>query len=228
MCFSAEANFVATGIIGAVGVATLAHVREPRSVLFATMPILFALHQFTEAFVWLGLDGRVRPEARDHLVFLFLLYAQGVLPILMPLGVLLMEPPGPRRWLTATLTGLGAMLGAWMFYGLIAYPSTATAEHHSIVYDNAITKQTWVAVVYVVATCGALLASSHRVVRWFGIANVVGVVTTMLLLRFAFTSAWCLYAAVLSIMLFWQFRGRHIDVRQPNSSFRDAPVSLRA
>lgn len=51
MCFSAEANFVATGVIAAVGVATLRHVDHPRAVLFTSTPILFALHQFTGAFV---------------------------------------------------------------------------------------------------------------------------------------------------------------------------------
>ena len=44
MCFSANANFVASATIAAVGVATLRHVRQPRAVLFAAVPLLFALH----------------------------------------------------------------------------------------------------------------------------------------------------------------------------------------
>jgi len=36
---------------------------------------------------------------------------------------------------------------------------------------------------------------------------------------YAFTSDWCLYAAVLSVMLYWQFSRDHIDVERPNSSF---------
>ena len=94
MCFSAEANFVATGVIAVVGVATLRHVDHPRAVLFASTPMLFALHQFTEGFVWLGLDGRIGRVALDHAAFLFLLYAQDILALLMPLAVLLMEPAG--------------------------------------------------------------------------------------------------------------------------------------
>jgi hypothetical protein len=64
MCFSPEVDFIASGFIGVVGVATLAHVRQPRAVLFAATPIFFALHQFTEGFVWLGLEGKIRPEAQ--------------------------------------------------------------------------------------------------------------------------------------------------------------------
>jgi len=59
MCFSATASFVASGVIGSIGLATLRHVREPRTLLFAAVPMLFAVHQFTEGFVWLGLNGRM-------------------------------------------------------------------------------------------------------------------------------------------------------------------------
>jgi hypothetical protein len=48
MCFSATASFVASCGIGSIGVATLRHVREPRALLFASVPMLFAVHQFTE------------------------------------------------------------------------------------------------------------------------------------------------------------------------------------
>ncbi len=107
--FSATADFVATGVITSIGVATLRNVDHPRSVLFAATPMLFALHQFTEAFVWLGLEGRIGAVVFHHSAFLFMLYAQGVLPLLMPLAVLLVEPKGWRRWGIAGATALGAV-----------------------------------------------------------------------------------------------------------------------
>ncbi|QGY01596.1 hypothetical protein MMSR116_06525 [Methylobacterium mesophilicum SR1.6/6] len=218
MCFSPEVDFIASGVIALIGVATLAHVQQPRAVLFAATPIFFALHQFTEGFIWLGLEGQIRPEAQGHLVFLYMLYAQGILPLLMPLAVLLMEPPGRRRWLIAGLTLLGAALAAFVFRGLIVYPSTACIERHSIHYDNPGTALSGVAVLYVLATCGALILSSHRVVRWFGSLNFVGVIATLIAKGYAFTSVWCLYAAIASLILFWQFRARRINVSEPNAS----------
>jgi hypothetical protein len=228
MCFSPEADFIASGVIALVGVATLAHVRQPRAVLFAATPIFFALHQFTEGFVWLGLEGKIRPEAQGHLVFLYMLYAQGILPLLMPLAVLLMEPPGRRRWLIAGLTLIGAGLAAFVFRGLIVYPSTACIEQHSIHYANPGTAFTSVAAVYVLATCGALILSSHGVVSGFGWLNLVGVVATLLVKGYAFTSVWCLYAAVMSVILYRQFRGRRIDIARPDSSMRVGRNLMRA
>lgn len=218
MCFSATANFVASGAIAAIGFATLPHIRHPRGSLFAAMPLAFALHQFIEAFVWLGLDGRVGQLTLDHSAFLFILYAQGVLPLLMPAAVLLMEPPGWRRMAIGALTATGAALCAWVVYAVVALPSRTFVDHHSIAYRNPGTDSGWVAGLYVVATCGALLLSTHRVVRWFGILNVVGLTIVLIVKGYAFTSVWCLYAAILSVMIYWQYSRRHIDIEHPNSS----------
>lgn len=218
MCINADVNFAAAAVIGAVGVATLRHVTHPRAVLFACVPLFFALHQFTEAFVWLGLNGEIGAEALGHAVFLFTLYALGVLPFLMPLAVLLLEPRGTARHkLILALTLLGFALFVWVGYGVLAEPTGARAENHSIAYDNPIAHQTWVAAAYVVVTCGALLASGHRVVRWFGVLNAVGVVAVLLVKGYAFTSVWCLYAAIVSVMLYRQFSQRRIDVEHPNA-----------
>jgi hypothetical protein len=80
VCFSATANFVGSGVLAAVGVVTLTHVKHRRELLFATLPILFAIHQFIEGFVWLGLDGILSPAVAHDMGAAFMLYAQGLLP----------------------------------------------------------------------------------------------------------------------------------------------------
>jgi len=49
VCFSATANFVGSGVLGAVGVVTLTKVKHRRELLFAALPTLFAIHQFIYA-----------------------------------------------------------------------------------------------------------------------------------------------------------------------------------
>ncbi len=218
MCVSATTSFVAAGGIAVVGLATLRHVDHPRSVLFAAMPLLFALQQFTEGFVWLGLEGKVGDLVLQHSTFLFMLYAQGILPFLMPLAVLLIEPRGLRYYGILICTLLGAGLSAYVIYAVVGYPNTCFVEDHSIVYHNELTDELWVAAAYVIATCGALLLSTHRVVVWFGLFNILGLSIVLAAKAYAFTSVWCLYAAVLSVMLYWQFARAHIDVERPNSS----------
>ena len=218
MCFSATASFVASGVIGAIGVATLRHVREPRTLLFASVPMLFALHQFTEGWVWLGLEGRIDKVALDHVTFLFMLYAQGILPLLMPAAVALMEPPGWRRGVILGLTAIGALVFAWDMTGLIVLPSRCVIVQNSIAYRNHITGNFWISCLYVLATCGALLLSSHRVVRWYGVLNVVALTITEIVKQHAFASVWCFYAAIMSVLIYWQFRRLKIDVETPNGT----------
>jgi hypothetical protein len=52
----------------------------------------------------------------------------------------------------------------------------------------------------------------------------LGVVATLVVKGYAFTSVWCLYAAVVSAILYWQFRGRRIDIADPNGRVH-APVT---
>src|ERR1700761_6262145 len=92
MCFSATANFVGSGVLATVGVVTLTKVKHRRELLFASLPTLFAIHQFIEGFVWLGLDGILSPQVTHDMGPAFVLYAQGLLPFLMPLSIILFEP----------------------------------------------------------------------------------------------------------------------------------------
>lgn len=215
MCFSAEVNFVASAVIGAVGVATLAHVRHPRAVLFGAMPLLFALHQLIEAFVWLGLEGKLTDLATHNASYLFVLYAQGILPFLMPLSVLLLEDAGWRRWVLRGITGLAFGFAIYMVWGVTGYPTECSIVERSVVYHNDRTEGVVTALLYVVVTCGALILSSHPVVRWFGVLNVLGLTVVLIVKAYAFTSVWCFYAAVISVILYWQFSREKIALPDP-------------
>ena len=55
MCFSATANFVGSAALGAIGVVTLTKVKHRREMLFAALPVLFALWVNTHGGVLAGL-----------------------------------------------------------------------------------------------------------------------------------------------------------------------------
>ena len=124
MCFSATANFVGSGVLGALGVATLMKVEHRRELMFAGLPLMFAVHQFTEGFVWLGVDGRLSRAAEHGWAAAFMLYAQGLLPVLMPLSVYLFEPNGKGRKRMVPFLVLGAVTSLYMLWALTAYPFT--------------------------------------------------------------------------------------------------------
>jgi hypothetical protein len=174
------------------------------------MPCLFALHQFTEGFVWLGLDGTLSPAVAHSAGAAYVLYAQGLLPFLMPLSVLLLEPTRRKRRQMFAFTILGGALMLYMLWGLIAFPLDISVQQNSIVYRNLVTTTTPVAELYVVATCGSLFFSGFTELVVLGWANLVGLLVVMAVRRYAFTSIWCAYAAVVSVIVYFFFRRSRI------------------
>jgi len=207
MCFSATANFVGSAVLGTVGAVTLTRVKHRRELLFAALPMLFAIHQFIEGFVWLGLDGILSPAVAHNMGAAFMLYAQGLLPFLLPLSVLLFEPNAKSRRRMLPFLALGGATALYILWALTAFPLQLYIRGNSIVYINQATNNTAVAVFYVIATCGSLFFSKIRMMVVFGAANLAILLVVMEVKRYAFTSLWCAYAAVASVIIlgyFWK------------------------
>lgn len=209
MCFSATANFVGSGALAAVGVVTLTRVRHRRELLFAALPLLFALHQFIEGFVWLGLDGILSPAVTHDMGAAFMLYAQGLLPFLLPLSVLLFEPKAKSRLRMQPFLVLGAATTLYILWALAAFPTQIYVRGNSIVYINQATNNTAVAALYVIATCGSLFFSQIKMMVTFGVANLAIILVVMAFKRYAFTSLWCAYAAIASAIILAYFWASH-------------------
>jgi hypothetical protein len=207
VCFSAAANFVGSGVLGTIGVITLTKVKHRRELLFASLPALFAAHQFMEGFVWLGLDGILPRTVTHDMGAAFMLYAQGLLPFLLPLSVLLFEPTIKRRRRMLPFLMLGGATTLYILWALTAFSLQVFVEGNSIVYINPATNNAAVAVVYVIATCGSLFFSQVPDMILFGAANLVILVVVLVVKSYAFTSLWCAYAAVASVIVlvyFWK------------------------
>jgi hypothetical protein len=210
MCFSAAANFVGSGALATIGVVTLTRVKHRRELLFASLPTLFAIHQFIEGFVWLGLDGMLSPKITHNMGAAFMLYAQGLLPFLLPLSVSLFEPDAKSRRRMLPFLVIGILTTLYILWALTAYPTEISVKGNSIVYINQATNNTVVAILYVIATCGSLLFSKVKDMVLFGIANLAILLAVMAVKRYAFTSLWCAYAAIASVIIlayFWKSRG---------------------
>src|ERR1700691_4435540 len=207
MCFSATANFVGSSALAGIGVVTLTKVKHRRELLFAALPTLFGIHQFMEGFVWLGLDGILSPTVTRDMGAAYMLYAQGLLPFLLPLSVLLFEADAKSRKRMLPFLVLGGATSLYILWALTAYPLEVYVRGNSIVYINQATNNTAVAVLYVIATCGSLFFSKVRSMVVFGAANLAILLVVMAFKRYAFTSLWCAYAAVASLIIlyyFWQ------------------------
>jgi hypothetical protein len=207
-------NFTLSGAIMLVGILTLMKVSEPKEVVFATLPLFFGLHQFTQGFVWLGMEHLISPRALEMAEMAYAFYAKGFLLFWVPLAIWLIEPSAVRKRLAGALTVLGGLLAAYSLWALSAAPIHVYVLNHTLVYDTPKTEYFWLGVGYVVTTIGALILSSSIAIRLFGWLNFIGLTAVWLIRPYAFTSLWCFYAAVVSVLLYFYFVERRIRFLQ--------------
>jgi hypothetical protein len=200
MCFSPEADLVAAAVVGAVGVDALRHVRRREQLLLAGLPLLFAVHQFIEAVVWWSLDHSVSPGLGRAALWRYLVIAF-TLPVLVPLAVRALEPMSYRREAMTWCAGLGAGVTGLLLVEIGRGPIAAHASGLHVSYDIGHGAGAEIVVLYVMATCGALLVSSFRLIAVFGVVNLVAVTTLAIFASNGLPSLWCFWAAVTSVTI---------------------------
>jgi hypothetical protein len=92
----------------------------------------------------------------------YMLYAQGLLVFLLPFSIWLFEPDGIGRKRMLPFVFLGGATGLYVLWALAAYPTEIFVRSNSIVYINQATNNPVVAILYLIATCGAMLFSKVR------------------------------------------------------------------
>jgi hypothetical protein len=150
----------------------------------------------------------------------YMLYAQGLLPFLLPLGVFFFEPNGKARARMVPFLIIGGATGLYILWALTAYPTQIYIRQNSIVYTNPGTAHMAIAILYLIATCGSLFFSKVRTMVVFGVANLAILLVVAAIKQYAFTSVWCAYAAVASVIVlvyFWTSSG-HRPLRYALSS----------
>jgi hypothetical protein len=222
MCFSPEADFTSAVVVGAVGVATLTKVRHRRELLLAALPLAFACHELAEGFVWLGLRGTIPRSDTKFALYAYLSYAWALLPAIVPIAILLVEPRRWRRHLMLAFSVLGTAVGAYLLWVVVDHPITAQIVGHSIDYRGVGDIGDFVTVLYIVATCGTFLLSSSRQIVWFGVANLAAVAVLVVVQSEGLTSLWCLWAAVVSVLIYLHFQERR------RADQRTGPVPARS
>ncbi len=206
MCFSPQADFTAGTVITLVGVQTLRHVDHRRELIVGALPLLFGLHQLVEGFVWLGLRGEVSQGLGDTARQTYIVFAHAVLPALVPLGFTLLEPDRRRaRWMWP-LVAAGVLLGAYLLWQVTAYPVGAQQLARCIDYTTHTPNDLLIGALYVIVTCGPALMSTRRHLRWFGAVSLLGAVAAALVRVDELTSLWCVYVALVSVLILEHFR----------------------
>jgi len=162
----------------------------------AALPLLLGAHQIDEAFVWWSLQGNVSRELGRIAMWIYLIVAFVVLPIVVPLMIMLLEPPTLRKWRLAPFLVIGVAVSVVLLETMLRNHPSVRLGHFHLAYSIGLRHGIVVIGLYIVATCGSLLASGFRHIVIFGLANLVAVIILARLSADGFASLWCFYAAI--------------------------------
>jgi uncharacterized protein DUF6629 len=212
VCFSPEGDLVGGLVVTAIGVDACRHLRGRNNyLLLAATPVVLGVHQIDESLVWFSLQNHVPHLAGRIAMWIYLVIAFVVVPILVPLAILVLEPTKRRRWLIAPFLVLGTGVAIDLLVTMLRGPVTVRLGHFHLAYSIGLRHGIVVIGLYILATCGSLLMSGYRDIVVFGLANVVAVAVLARLTADGFASLWCFYAALASgaISLHMRFARPH-------------------
>ena len=207
MCFSATASFSAGAVLLGLGTLTLKSARRPRELMFAAIPLLFAVQQLTEGVIWLTFRYDA-PLLNTVMTQIYAFFSHALWPAWIPLAVLLMEAPGGRHRVLLTFVAAGAAVGAYLFYVLVAFPAVSRPTGQHIEYLSPHFFAAEVMTLYLLATTVSPLVSTHGWVKVFGALALLSFGAAYYFYTTWFISVWCFFAAVLSSTIALHFAMR--------------------
>lgn len=207
MCFSATASFVSASVTGMAGVAAATQVARFREAPLAAIPFVFSAQQAMEGCVWLALQHRLPVADALPLANGFIVCALVIWPLLVPAAAGLIETGDRRLKSMIAMFAGGVIVAAYAAQDIVRHPYAAQIAGHSLCYVNNSPYPPALFPFYALATCGPLVVSSHRALRWFGWIIVIGLALSLLFYFVAFLSIWCFFAAAASVTVCAYFYG---------------------
>lgn len=202
---SAEASFGAGLFLSITGAASVKRAENSSQILFASVPLIFAVQQIVEGFVWLSFTNPAYMLWREYAVFGFLFFAQVIWPSWLPASILIMEKEKKPVRILQVLSVLGLIVSAYAAYCLFAYQTHARAENYHIRYyidlpPSVIRDK---GLLYMTVTLAPLFISTTKRMWMFALSILLSYIFTKLFFNDYIISVWCFFAAVSSGMVYY-------------------------
>ena len=204
MCFSAEASFASGAVLSAIGIATVKKASKPEQRLFAVIPLLFACQQFAEGVLWTTLKTGGYEQLQNAAMYMFLITALVIWPVMVPLSVWLMEKAKERKKILVGLVVMGGAVSLIYSYYLISHTVTVQISgFHLAYYIDRFPNIRPAFIFYLLPTVAPLFVSSVKRMWLFGILIAASCVVTGVFYAEYLTSVWCFFAALISVSIYW-------------------------
>jgi len=204
MCFSTTASFSAGAILAIAGIASLKKVQIPSQFMFALIPIVFSIQQFTEGFVWIALTNVNYQHWQSIPIYIFVFFAQVLWTFWVPFSFYLIEKNSTRKKILLVLVGIGSLISIYIFYCLLTYKVSAviTPYHIRYIVDFPIPHFIIMASFYFLTIVAPPFVSDLKKAPILGILLFCSFIISKLFFSDIVISVWCFFAALISLFVY--------------------------
>lgn len=202
MCFSAEASFGVSAIILTIGAVSIKKSSNLPQRVLSCIPFVFGIQQFAEGILWLSLTHTGLVKWSITSTYVFLVFAQVVWPILVPLSVMLLEKDKKNKKVLKGLLAMGIILGSYLLYCLMYYQVQSDVSCNHIVYAVYYPiRFKYSGIFYFIPTVIPPIISSIKRLRLLGIVIFISHIITRIFYEDYLISVWCYFAAIISVVV---------------------------
>lgn len=203
MCFSATASFGTGMALALVGTVSMKNSNTRGLKMLSSIPLLLSVQQFTEGLVWLALTNTKYGDLGNASIFTFLIFAELVWPVFLPLSFLILEDSAKRRKILKILFIFGIIQALYIGYGMFNYPVSAVVSGSHIKYSLDFPGANhWTAgIFYILATGLSPFVSRNKRLHLIGIIIICSYVFTRVFYTDYIISVWCFFATLISLVI---------------------------
>ena len=155
--------------------------------------------------MWLTLPNPDAIIAQKFATYLFLIMADFLWPMMIPLAVLLMEKNEKKKRILRVFAITGLLLSLYYAFCLISFNIYPQISGYHILYKTDFPKSLAMIAfaIYLIVTIIPLFVSSIQRTHLLGALMFLSCLITAIFFRQYLTSVWCFFAALISVVIFW-------------------------
>ncbi len=196
MCYSATASFSASAVLAVMGLTLVLRTQNKKFLPLALIPLLFAIQQAAEGFLWLGI-------APDFAKSLFLFFAFVGWPLWIPFAFWFAEEVSWSKQTLAICFGVGLIISSMLGFAIPNMTASISCASVYYAYPPHFYNHDILFASYVIATVFPFFLSSLPKTSYFGLLFAASALLIAWIDRTFFISLWCFVSALISLGLFF-------------------------
>jgi len=215
MCFSAKASFIASGTLTVMGLLCVYRAKKNKALLpFACTPLIFAIQQFCEGLVWIGLTKELTQYPFYTIgMYGFVFFAGIWWPSWSPFTLYILEHQYARKRILFITLIIGVFTSVVYLISLITQPLTVLIINHHLYYPtlsypfnsvNSLAQsiETYLTAPYFIATIVPCFVIRISGMWLLGVVMGIGSLTGYVFYYPTTASTWCFFAAISSMLIY--------------------------